>query len=135
MKLTEFGEIIFKAFSASGSLPVPDAIIRIRGAEEANRQTVYSLLTDIDGMTPRIKLPAPDKSFSESPGSPEAGYASYNVEISANGYYPKRIYGIPIFPDTSTIQQINMIPLAESEPYKEIPRGNLNTLIQENPLL
>jgi hypothetical protein len=135
MKLTEFGEIVFKATAASGSLPVPDAIVRIRGAEEANRQTVYSLLTDIDGITQIIKLPAPSKAFSEAPRSPEYGYASYDVEVSANGYYPKRIYGIPIFPDTTTVQPINMIPLAQSNPYSEIPKGNLNTVIQENPML
>ena len=135
MKYTESGEITFRATSGSGALPVPDAIVRVRGAEEGNRFTVYSLLTDIDGVTPRLILPAPNLSFSEEPHSPEAGYARYDVEVSANGYYPKRIYGIPIFPKTSATQIINMIPLAQSEPYKEYPRGNLNTLIFENPML
>ena len=135
MKYTESGEITFRATSGSGALPVPDAIVRIKGAEEGNRFTVFSLLTDIDGVTQKVILPAPNLSFSEHPNSPETGYATYDVEVSANGYYPKRIYGLPIFPKTSAIQEINMIPLAQSSPYKEYPRGNLNTLIYENPVL
>ena len=135
MKYTETGDITFRATSGSGALPVPDAIVRIKGADEGNRFTVFSILTDMDGITRKVLLPAPDLSFSEHPNSPEAGYATYDVEVSANGYYPKRIYAMPIFPKTSTSQEINMIPLSRDDPYKEYPRGNLNAIIFENPHL
>ena len=96
------GSIIFNATSASGSLPVKNTLIRISGADEENRFTVYSLITDEDGVTEPITLPAPSIALSLSPGPGERPYALYNVEVSANGYYPKRIFSIEVFPDTKS---------------------------------
>lgn len=135
MKFSETGGLIFKASEGAGALPVANVIVRIKGSEEENRFVVYSVLTDIDGMTPRLLLPAPKSEYSKTPRSSEAGYSLYDAEISANGYYPKRIYGIPIFPNVDTVQSINMIPLSQNEPYKEYPRGNLNTVIDEYQVL
>ncbi len=108
----------------AGAYPVVRALVRIRGAEEENKEVVYSLFTDRDGLTERIRLPAPALALSMSPGQNEIPYATYDLEITADGYYPKRIYGINVFPKTDAIQVVSMIPASNGS--DEPPIGDLN---------
>ncbi len=135
MKLSGSGGLQIQARKASGAYPVPKTAVRIKGAEEANRYVVYTAITDIDGNTPIISLPTPEISYSLSSGSPEAPYAVYDLEISAEGYYPKSIKNIAIFPNSVAIQPVNMIALTENDPYENYPRGNLSSAVRENPNL
>lgn len=125
--LNSYGQLEIRATKANGALPVKDAIVRIKGAEEENRFIVYSVLTDIDGNTASISLPTPSASISKDAGGEDIGYSIYDIEISKDGYYPKVIRSVPIFPGIKSIQPINMIPLSEEDPMKDYPKGNLNT--------
>ena len=51
---TEFGNLTVRAYTAGGGLPVADAIVRINGAEEANRFVTYTLFTNRDGSTEAV---------------------------------------------------------------------------------
>lgn len=127
------GTLRIRAYTASEALPIPNAVVRISGAEELNRLVSYSLLTDRNGITEAVTLPAPSLSYSLSPSPAEAPYALYDVEISANGYYSKVIKGISIFSGVNSVQLANMIP--NSGGAQDYPRGNVNTLIPENESL
>ncbi len=135
MKLTGKGALQIQARKASGAYPVPGTSVRILGAEEANRYVVYTTVTDLDGNTPIISLPTPEIFYSLSSRAPETPYAIYDVEISADGYYPKTINNVAVFPNSVAIQPINMIALTESDPYQNYPRGNLSSAVRENPNL
>jgi len=121
--LEDYGGFTARA-SVGGAYPVEGALIRILGAEEDNRDIAYAVLTDRDGLTPKIALPAPRKSYSLSPNEPTP-YAIYDVEASAEGYYPKRIYGVSVFPDTDSLLEVNMIP-SDSRTEDDKPKGNLD---------
>ena len=127
------GTLRVRAYTAGGALPIPNAVVRIMGAEEANRLVSYSLITDRNGTTEAVKLPAPSLSYSLSPSPSEAPFALYDVEISANGYYSKRINGISVFSGVNSVQLANMIP--SSSGVQDYPRGNVNTVIPENESL
>ena len=127
--LDDFGSFIARAYTA-GALPVEGAIVRISGAEEANRDIAYSLVTDMDGLTEMVNLPAPNRRFSQAPNPAEQPYSVYNLEIVAEGYYPKRIMGVTVFPGINSVQRINMIPLKEPG-NGNYPRGNVNAFIPE----
>ncbi len=127
------GTLRIRAYTAGGALPVANAVVRIKGAEEANRLVSYSLLTDRNGTTEAINLPAPSLSFSLSPSPAEAPFALYDVEITADGYYSKRINGISVFSGVNSVQLANMIP--SSTGAEDYPRGNINTTIPENESL
>ena len=86
MEYTENARLTVKT-TAGGVLPVVGAVVRIRGADEENRFVEYSLLTDIDGLTPAILLPTPKREASLSPRAVEAPYSSYDVEIIKSGFY------------------------------------------------
>lgn len=129
--LNSEGKLRIRAYTASGALPVENALVKIRGAEEDNRLVAYTLVTDSDGLTPEVNLPAPSLEYSLSPDPAEAPYSIYDVEISAPGFYTKRISGLTIFPGVNSIQLVNMIPYS-GEGYQDYPRGNINTIIPDN---
>ena len=126
--LDNFGTLSVRAYTAGGALPVPDALVRILGAEEENRFVSNTVFTDIDGKTPTVSLPAPPASYSLSPSPPMSPYAIYDVEISADGYYSKRVLGVPIYPGIYSVLPVNMIPQGEYI-IEDYPRGNVNAQI------
>ena len=130
--LDKTGLLAVRTTTAGGALPVKGTVIHITGAEEGNRDVEYSILTDLDGITEVISLPAPSMNLSLSPGAREQSYALYNIDATADGYYTRHIANIAIFEGVESIQPINMIPLSllgEGAPY---PHGSLDAIITEN---
>ena len=107
--LNDYGWLTVRA-QTGGAYPVEGALVRIRGAEEENSEIVYSLLTDRDGITDKIRLPAPSAGLSMYPEAKELPYSIYDIEIDSEGYIPKRIYGLTVFPGVSAIQIVDLIP-------------------------
>ncbi len=126
-----FGILSFRTYTAGGALPVPGAMIRVRGTDGVAKDFKTTLVTDRDGVSGNIVLPTPDVALSLSPGANEAPYSLFEVEITAPGYFPKRISGLTVFPGVNSVQLINMIP-ETSEPIENIPRGSLDSEIPEN---
>ena len=135
MAYNDTGTIIVKAYTAGGALPVAKTIVKISGADEENRFIEYSVLTDVDGISPKITLPTPKKSDSLSPGATDFPYALYDIEVTADGYYPKRINNVALFSGIDTFQPINMIPISVYENGVDFPEDTLNSTIYENPYL
>lgn len=135
MQYTDIGTLVVKAYTAGGALPVPNTVIRILGADEENRFIDYSVMTDVDGLTEKIYLPAPPKNESLYPEQTENPYAQYIIEISAKGYYPKNINNVALFSGTETFQSVNMIPVSVYERGVEYPMNTLFTTVEENPYL
>ena len=133
MASDRYGNLSVRALTGGGALPVEGAVVRISGAGENNSDIEYSLITDLDGITERIDLPAPSIEFSLNPGQSEQAYSLYNVEISSEGYYTKRIFDVPLFEGISAVQLVDMVPKGkihgEGVTY---PRGNLNVIVLEN---
>ena len=125
------GKIRIRAYTAGGALPIEGATVRIVGAEENNRFVSYSVLTDRDGLTPSVTLPAPDGSYSLSPSPAEKPYALYDIEITAPGYYSKKINGLSVFSGIESVQLLNMIP-DDGKMIEDYPRYNINAIIPEN---
>ena len=129
------GNIRIKTYMANEALPVNGVLIKIYGTDDYNQDIKYSLITDSNGITEEISLPAPNKSYSTSPGAKECPYAVYNIELAKDGFYPKRIDNVPIFSDTTALLPIEMIPLSYDSKGAVIPNNNLNSTIYENDKL
>ena len=128
MNYDDFGTLRIRATSASGAIPISGAIARIMGGEETNREIVKSLVTDSDGITPKVKLPTPKRSYSLTPEDEESPFALYDVEVTAEGYFTKRIIGVAIFSGVNAILPINMIPESSSKDIN-YPKGNVNSVL------
>ena len=110
--LDDFGTLSVRTYTAGDALPVPNASVRIFGAEEGNRYSVHSLITDGDGISPTVNLPAPNRKYSLSPSPEEAPYAIYDIEVNADGYVPKLLRSVPIFAGIYSLQPVSLVPTA-----------------------
>ena len=135
MQFEDFGTLTVFTTSAGTSLPIERSIVHVRGAAEENRFIEYSVLTDVDGVTPKLILPCPAVTYSLSPSSAEVPYGLYDVEVLAKGYYTKIIRNVAVFSGINTNLPVNMIPSPIHQNNIDYPRGNLDTIISENEKL
>ena len=135
MKFEDFGTLSVITTEAGSSLPVEGSLIRITGTQEENAFINYSLVTDIDGISERIKLPAPSKIYSLSSGASEVPYGLYRIEVRNLGFFTKIIENVPVFSGVNTSLPVNMIPSPIHESNIEYPRDTLDTVIRENEYL
>ena len=112
--LSEIGYLVVRVTTALGAIPLENAAVTVRGNESANENVIYSLSTNSDGRTERISLPAPPKSNSETPNL-QNPYATYSVDVFADGYVPLHLSNVPVFSSIISIQPAIMIPLIEGE--------------------
>lgn len=127
------GTLIVAVSTASGALPVSGALVTVKGSAKENSGVISVVTTDRSGRTPRITLPAPPASESESPGT-EKPYATCNVDVDKEGFFPQSFTNVPIFAGTTSIQPVNMIPLTEYDGTAQNPLRD-NIAESENPEL
>ena len=129
MESGNFGRIHFRAYAASEAIPIEGVAVRILNDRG---EILYSLLTDEDGVTEAVSLPAPPVVFSLDSRSSDESFSLYEIEASKSGYYTKKIYNVPIFSGVETEMPINMIDYVSKEDGGLFPRGNVNAVINES---
>ena len=132
---TSNGFLIVKVSTASGAIPIENAVVIIQGKDENNQDILLSLLTDRDGLTPRVMLPAPNRELSESPFPPSKPYSVYNLDVFKEGYYPQHYNGVPIFQNITAVQNARIVPVSEFD--AQTPYTNEGEIFDEyeNPHL
>ena len=70
-------------------------------------------ITDRSGMITPIEIPVPDKSESQSPGSDQRPFTTVNLYARLQGYEQEEFEQLQVFADTTTNQNLEMIPLSE----------------------
>ena len=101
------GFLTVNSRTALGALPVGGACVHVTG--DGIDATFY---TDSSGATGRIVLPAPQPDASLSPEENGAPFSSYDIEVSADGYYTVLSRAVPVFPGITSVQNVNLIPVA-----------------------
>ena len=107
------GYLVVKVSTARGAIPLENASVNIRGATPETSDIIYSLVTGPDGLTPKISLPAPMRSLSESPGA-LIPYSLYNIDVFKKGYIDLLFTGVAVFDGITSVQPAVMIPLPEN---------------------
>ncbi len=129
---TALGYLIVNVSTARGAIPLAGASVTVMFEEPENTSVFAVLSTDTSGKTERISLPAPERALSESPGNIKP-YASYTLKIDREGYYPVTDAGVPIFADITSIQPVEMLPLAEYDSDTVYPREGIDFAEDVNP--
>lgn len=134
-ELNSNGYLIVKVSTANGAIPIENASVIVQGKDENNQNVLLSLLTDRDGLTPRITLPAPPKELSEAPSPSSKPYSVYNIDVFKEGYYPQHYNGVPIFQNVTAVQNAHIIPISEFDAQN--PYTNEGEIFDEyeNPYL
>ena len=70
-------------------------------------------LTDRNGLIEPIAIPVPDRNESLQPDPPEKPFTNVNLYAHKNGYEQVLAENLQIFADTTTYQNLELIPLAE----------------------
>ncbi len=120
-----YGRLGVRAFSAGSSFPVAGALVFIRGKRtDGEAYTVAVLETDESGKTPVITLETPPRSASLSPGG-ATPYSLYDVEVSHRDYYTVVTRDVQVYPDTTSILPVNMLPLPDTVGSEKYPSSNI----------
>lgn len=106
------GYLTIQARTAQDAIPVSGAQIRVF---DSQGNSLYVLMTDVNGESQTIPLETVDKSFSQNPYYSGIPYTSYNVLAKAAGFNSLYISDIPIFEGETAILPINLIPMLESQ--------------------
>lgn len=104
------GYITVHAYTSYAQLPLKDVAITVTAPDGT---AVAMRLTNRNGQIDPIAIPVPDRSASLSPGASEAPFTAVNLYARLKGYEQIEIENLQVFADTTTNQNLEMIPLSE----------------------
>ncbi len=110
ISLSATGYIQVRAYASNARFPLKDVAVTIR----SNDGTAIAMrLTDRNGIIPPISIPVPDRSESMSPDPPEIPFTTINLYARKKGYEQIEAENLQIFAETTTNQNLEMVPLSE----------------------
>ena len=104
------GRLQIWAYASTARYPLEDVAVTV--TDDQGRALAMAL-TDTSGKISPITVTVPDKVDSQSPDPPEIPYARVNLYAHVRGYEQVYAENIQIFADTTTNQELKMIPLSE----------------------
>ena len=134
------GFLIVEATTANGAIPIEDALIYIYPSSDTGAfpddisGVLYSLRSDSSGRSDKIALETKPRFLSLSPSN-ETPFLTYNIYVKADGFYDSQKLNVPIFQGITSIQPVEMIPLAEyANPNSATPDniGRFSNSIEPN---
>jgi hypothetical protein len=105
------GSLIAVVTSLRGLYPVENARVTVFRGTGQNRQIIDTKFTDISGKTDAFVLDAPSKAGSLDQNSTTVPYTLYNMLIEKEGYRDNLHLNIPIFSNTVSLQNSNLMLL------------------------
>lgn len=134
---TESGSLKVEAFASDRAFGIPSARVMVFLELPGGNVAVFDGLTDINGSTESIRLPAPPKSISQAPQTgenPRLPYAVYSVYVEHPDFVRAVFTNVPVFSGIESIQPVRMLAKAagldEPEPIV-VDETTLNTLRNE----
>ena len=104
------GYIKVNAYESYARLPLKDVAVTVT-AEDGT--AIALRLTDRSGQIAPIEIPVPDLADSQAPDPGERPYTAVNLYAHLRGYELIESENLQVFADTTTVQDLVMIPLAE----------------------
>lgn len=104
------GYIQVRAYTSDAQYPLRDVAITITATDGT---AIAMALTDRNGRIAPIPVPVPDRAGSLSPDPAEPPFAVVNLYAHKRGYERIESENLQLFADTTTVQDLAMIPLAE----------------------
>lgn len=104
------GYIQVRAYASNAQIPLENTAIVVTTSDGT---AIALRLTNRSGRITPIEIPVPDKSESQSPDPDERPFATVNLYAFQNGYEWVEAENIQIFPGTTTVQNLELIPLSE----------------------
>lgn len=103
------GYIKARAYASNAQFPLQNVAIAVTASDGT---AIAMRITDRNGLITPIEIPVPDKSESQTPDPLERPYAVVNLYAHARGYEQVEAENLQVFAGTTTIQNLEMIPLS-----------------------
>lgn len=104
------GYITVRAFTSTARYPLQNVAITVTATDGT---AIAMRLTDRNGLITPIEIPVPDKSESLAPEPGEKPFTAVNLYARLKGYEQVESENLQVFADTTTNQNLEMIPLSE----------------------
>lgn len=118
VRQSEVGYLVVRVSTALGAIPLQNATVNIRSSAPDASGVIYTLMSDMDGITQKVELPAPPRELSEHPGE-AVPFSSWNVDVFKEGYVPVSFQSIPVYSSIVSVQPAVLVPISERF-YSEI---------------
>lgn len=112
------GRLKLEVHTAAGRQPVEGARISISYTGDPEG-TLEEAVTDENGQSREIELPAPPLEYSMEPSEYQP-YAEYTLRITREGYAPVDVTGTEVMPGILALQPVSMEPLTPEEEYERV---------------
>ena len=99
-----------RAYTSTAILPLKDVAVTVTATDGT---ALAMRLTDRNGLIDPIEIPVPDKSESQSPNPGELPFTVVNLYARLKGFEQIENENLQVFADTTTVQDLAMIPLSE----------------------
>lgn len=128
----EVGYISVGVFTASGALPVEDAVVTVYILDnEGEENVIFHLVTDANGQVPTTQLPVVYDILNPLESS-KYYFSTYNLRAQAINYYTVDILDFRVFPNTTTNFMIEMIPVAAGP--ADVVRPDTTFVVPPSPI-
>lgn len=104
------GYIRVRAYQSRAELPLKDVAVAITATDGT---AIALRLTDRSGLTDAIEIPVPDPEAGLTPDTGEIPFTTVNIYARLKGYEQIENENVQVFPGIVTVQDLEMIPLAE----------------------
>jgi len=104
------GYIQVRAYTSTAQFPLKDVAITVTATDGT---AIAMRLTNRSGQIIPIEIPVPDRSESLTPDPGERPFATVNLYARLRGYEQVESEDLQVFADTTTYQNLEMIPLSE----------------------
>lgn len=108
--MPDTGFIQLRAYTSAAQFPLENVAITVTAPDGT---AIAMRLTDRSGRIQPIEIPVPSRQESLQPDPPEQPFALVNLYARKNGYEQIESENIQVFAETTTFQNLEMIPLAE----------------------
>ena len=110
MFLASTGYITVHAYTSYAQLPLEDVAVTVTATDGT---AIALRITDKSGQIRPISIPVPDRAASLEPNPGEIPFTSVNLYARLKGYEQLEFENLQVFADTTTNQNLEMIPLSE----------------------
>lgn len=108
--MSALGYIQARAYTSRAMMPLENVSVTIT---DLNNKLIAMRLTDESGLTRPVAVEVPDLQMSQQPESGAKPFTSVNLYARLNQYEQIEIKDLQVFAETVTLQNLEMVPLAE----------------------
>ena len=104
------GYIRIHAYQSRALIPLKDVAVAVTATDGT---AIALLLTDRNGLAGPIEVPVPDLAAGQTPNSGLIPFTAVNIYARLKGFEQIENENVQVFPDTVTLQNLELIPLSE----------------------